>query len=185
MRPHSGPLTADTGRSFDLWVLGLGEYDLGMSIAIDDLLSTGKAAEILGCSRQHVVDLCVNGVIAFESVGTHRRVRRSAVDAIKAGAEMMRPEAEKSLWLGYAVAGKVVRDVSRAQEVVRLNVGKSRPVVRGAAVKWLDEWLRLAEEDIPGLLAMLVSSSDLAIEMRQNTPFAGLLTDNERLAVEW
>jgi hypothetical protein len=91
------------------------------------------------------------------------------------------------LWLGYAIAGKVVRDVSRAQEVVRLNVGKSRPIMRGAAVKWLDEWLRLAEEDIPGLLGILVSPSDIAIEMRQNSPFAGLLTNNERLAVlaEW
>lgn len=158
-----------------------------MGIGIDDLLSTGKAAEILGCSRQHVVDLCMNGAIAFESVGTHRRVRRSTVDAIKAGSEGMRPEVEKSLWLGYALAGKVVRDVSRAQEVVRLNVGKSRPIVRGVAVKWLDEWLRLAEEDIPGLLGILVSPSNIAIEMRQNSPFAGLLTNNERLAVlaEW
>jgi excisionase family DNA binding protein len=152
-----------------------------MAETIDALLSTGAAAEILGCSRQHVVDLCMNGTIAFESVGTHRRVRRSVVVALQSGT--MRPEAEKSLWLGYAVAGKVVTDVPRAQTIVRKNVAKSRSVVRGDSVWWLDEWLRMAEEDIPALLATLVSSSDHSIEMRQNSPFAGLLSESERLAV--
>jgi excisionase family DNA binding protein len=154
-----------------------------MAISTDDLLSTGKAAEILGCSRQHVVDLCINGVIAFESVGTHRRVRRSAVEGLQSGAEGMRPEVEKSLWLGIAVAGKVVTDIPRAQKVVRQNVTKSLPVVRGKAKQWLLEWNRLAEEDIPGLLNVLVSCSDNAIEMRQNNPFAGLLTQQERRGV--
>ena len=44
-----------------------------------DLLTTGQAARLLGTSRQHVVDLCTSGRLAFQVVGTHRRVRRGDV----------------------------------------------------------------------------------------------------------
>jgi len=47
-----------------------------------DLMSTGEAARLLGCSRQHVVDLCVRGVLPFVSVGSHRRVRRTDVTGL-------------------------------------------------------------------------------------------------------
>ncbi|MPY81460.1 MAG: helix-turn-helix domain-containing protein, partial [Actinophytocola sp.] len=37
----------------------------------EQLLSTGQAAEVLGCSRQHVVDLCSSGQLPYVTVGTH------------------------------------------------------------------------------------------------------------------
>ena len=37
----------------------------------DDLLATGKAAGLLGCSRQHVVDMCLRGELPYVwSAGT-------------------------------------------------------------------------------------------------------------------
>jgi excisionase family DNA binding protein len=46
-----------------------------------DLLTTGEVAQVLGCSRQHVVDPCRRGDLPFVSVGAHRRVRRADVEA--------------------------------------------------------------------------------------------------------
>lgn len=44
---------------------------------MDDWLSTGDVAEILGVSRQHVVDLCDRGDLPCTRFGSHRRIRRS------------------------------------------------------------------------------------------------------------
>lgn len=38
-------------------------------------VTTQKAAEILGCSRPHLVKLLENGTIPFTKVGKHRRLR--------------------------------------------------------------------------------------------------------------
>ena len=45
-------------------------------------MSTGAAARLLGTSRQHVVDLCTRGALPYTSTGTHRRVRRSDLEAL-------------------------------------------------------------------------------------------------------
>lgn len=38
-------------------------------------VTTQKAAEILGCSRPHLVKLLEEGVVAYNKVGKHRRVK--------------------------------------------------------------------------------------------------------------
>jgi excisionase family DNA binding protein len=38
-------------------------------------VTTQKAAEILGCSRPHLVKLLEEGIIAYKKVGKHRRVK--------------------------------------------------------------------------------------------------------------
>ena len=63
-------------------------YDSIVAAEDDELLTTGEAATLLNCSRQHVVDLCDRGDLPFTTVGTHRRVRRSDVEAIRSGSPM-------------------------------------------------------------------------------------------------
>ena len=55
-----------------------------------------------------------------------------------------------------------------------------RPTARGQARLWIDEWSRLLDGPLDMLLATLTDPSLRGREMRQNSPFAGLLTDEER-----
>ena len=48
---------------------------------------------------------------------------------------------------------------------------------------WLQEWARLLDGPLVELLTALTSPTPRSRELRQNSPFAGVLTDAERLAV--
>jgi excisionase family DNA binding protein len=104
----------------------------------DDLVTTGEAARLLGCSRQHVVDLCTRGVLPFVAVGSHRRVRRSDV-ARRLKYELTRDQ-ERSLWLHRVVAGHLALDPESVLEHARRNLEHLRHVHQGGmATQWLAE----------------------------------------------
>ena len=151
----------------------------------EDLISTGEAAQMLGSSRQHVVDLCERGDLAFVTTGTHRRVRRSDVDAVRTRTERLTRDQRRSLWLGYAVAGKLVADTTGATlDLARRNLERLRRAhPRGAAARWIAEWERLLDGPEERVLEVLTSRTPRARELRQNSPFAGVLTDEERRQV--
>ena len=149
----------------------------------DELLTTGEAAKLLNSSRQHVVNLCRQGVLPYTSVGTHRRIRREDLEALKSRSERLRREDRRSLWLAYATAGKIVGDPAAALERARHQIALMRPTARGQARLWIDEWSRLLDGPLDTLLATLTDPSLRGREMRQNSPFAGLLTDEERAAI--
>ena len=150
-------------------------------MASDDLLTTQQAARLLGCSRQHVVDLCTSGRLSHTRIGTHRRIRRSDLDAFTTVRPLRREEL-RSLWLHRAVAGKVVLDPDRAIATARRSIERFRVIQPRAAV-WLEAWRRILDEGPDAVLDALTSPSREAVELRQNTSFVGLLTDEERLAV--
>lgn len=149
----------------------------------DELLTTGEAARLLGTSRQHVVDLSDRGDLPFITVGTHRRIRRADVDSLSGRTERMTRDQLRSLWLGHAVAGKLVMDPARVLTVARMNLPVQRSKLRGAGRRWLDEWERLLGGPIEGVLEALTTRSPRGRDLRQNSPFAGVLTDEERAAV--
>jgi hypothetical protein len=49
--------------------------------------------------------------------------------------------------------------------------------------RWLDTWQSLLDEGPEAVMQTLTSQSALAIELRQNSPFAGVLPDQERTGV--
>jgi excisionase family DNA binding protein len=150
----------------------------------DQLLTTGEAARILGTSRQHVVDLCNMGSLPFRSVGRHRRVRMRDVEALRTGTSRLTRDQLRSLWLSHAVAARIVQDPVAALEKGRANLRRmqaSSP--RGAAKVWLDQWSHLLDGPVEDVLAALTSRSPRSRELRQNSPFAGVLTDDQRRAI--
>jgi excisionase family DNA binding protein len=147
----------------------------------DELLTTGEAAKILNCTRQHVVNLCDRGDLPFTTVGTHRRISRENVEALKSRTDRLSRDERRSLWLAYVVAGTIAADPDRTIGDALGNLHKMRPNARGQAKKWLDEWERILNGSVDQILAALTDRSLRGRELRQNSPFAGALTDDQRL----
>ncbi len=149
----------------------------------DEMLTTGEAARVLNCSRQHIVDLCNQGDLPFETVGSHRRVRRGDVEAIRDRTLRLTRDQRRSLWLAFAVAGRIAQTPEDALALARSNLETMRRTTRGHASVWLDEWERLLDGPIEDLLDTMTSRSPRSRDLRQNAPFAGVLTDEERESV--
>ena len=58
-----------------------------------------------------------------------------------------------------------------------------RRTSRGQPRRWLEEWDQLLDGPLERLLSVLTSLSPRARELRQNSPFAGLLLEGERKQV--
>lgn len=147
----------------------------------EELLTTGQAAQLLGSSRQHVVDLCESGDLPHLTVGTHRRLRREDVE--RAGQRTTRSNRSdrRSRWLNIAVAGELVRDpdtvLSRARQNLELLQAKHP---RGQGADWLRQWEKLLDGPVDDVLDVLTSTTPRARELRTNSPFAGVLTGEDR-----
>ncbi|MEU8081965.1 helix-turn-helix domain-containing protein [Catellatospora citrea] len=153
-----------------------------MNSGPDDLLTTTEAAALLRSSRQHVVDLCERGMLPFVRVGTHRRLARSDVLAV------LRPELTrdqlKSLWLHRAVAGRLVADPDNVLANAAENLHRLQRVhPDGMAAMWLERWRQVLDAGVEAVLEVLTSRSRDAAELRQNSPFAGVLPEGTRQAV--
>jgi excisionase family DNA binding protein len=150
----------------------------------DELLTTGEAAKILNTSRQHIVDLCDRGDLPFVTTGHHRRVRRADVEALRSRTQRLTRDQRRSLWLGYATAGKLAADPTLVLQKARRNLAKLQVThSRGASGRWLDEWEHLLSGPVDRILETLTSRAPRSRELRQNSPFAGVLSEEERRKV--
>lgn len=150
----------------------------------EELLTTGEAAKLLSSSRQHVVNLCNSGDLPFVTIGKHRRVRRRDVEALRNRTQRLSRDERRSLWLNTAVAGRLVVDTETVLQRARENLErlqKTHP--RGQAAHWLNEWRKLLDGPTERVLEVLTSPTPWAREMRQNSPFAGVLDSDERMRV--
>jgi hypothetical protein len=87
---------------------------------------------------------------------------------------------QRSLALHEAVAVKLEAQ-PQLLEVARRNL--ERWLQQNAATA-LREWRRILDSTpLPGVVALLRSSSEEATRLRQSSPFAGLLTTEERRAI--
>lgn len=137
---------------------------------------------LLRSSRQHVVDMCERGFLPYAKIGSHRRLRLADVEAA------LRPDLTrdqlKALWLHRAVAGRLVADPEPVLAKASANLVRLRQVhPTGMAALWLNRWQARLDEGLEAVLETLTSRDPMSIELRQNSPFAGVLSDTERLAV--
>src|SRR5258705_2300084 len=150
---------------------------------METMLKTGEVARLLGVSRQHVADLCDRGKINHVRVGTHRRVPRSEVDRL-IGQQLTREE-EKSLRLHQALLTPMLTDptvvIAHAHDNLDRWTGMHRP--DGMTVRYFEEWKRVLGYGLDAIVEVMVSPSQEARELRQNSPFAGVLPDETRLRV--
>jgi excisionase family DNA binding protein len=149
----------------------------------DDLLTTGAAAALLGCSRQHVTDLCRAGVLPFRTIGTHRRIALEDLERFARRPGRGAPEAIarqrlRSLWLHRAVAGRLAADPDGVIALARENLQRAR-LLHPRSRPWIDAWTRLIDDPERAMerLTAIDAQSD---ELRQNSPFAGVLDEQER-----
>jgi len=146
----------------------------------DERLTTGEAAKLLSCSRQHVVDMCMEGLLPFTWAGRHRRVLRRDVEAVRRGSDELSRSERRSLWLAHVVAGKLLLDPDRYAGEARLQLERMRLSARGQALAWLDDWGRLLDGPVDQLVARMTERSLRGCDLRQNSPFAHVLSSGER-----
>jgi excisionase family DNA binding protein len=150
---------------------------------ITDLIPTGEAARLLGCSRQHVVNLCNAGTLTVVRKGrSHRYVRRSEVLALS-GQGPTRDQ-EQSRWLHAAIASHLVSQPDWVLARARENLDRFAAIHSGTMAEyWLDIWRQTLNAGTDLVLNVLVSDAPRARDLRQNSPFTGILPDHERRAV--
>lgn len=149
------------------------------------MLTTGQVAGILGCSRQHVVNMCDSGQLASVRVGSHRRVARPDVERLLGRGRNLRREEERSLWLHRALLGPLLRDPEKVIAHARSNIERWRHQHRtdGMSSIWLDRWESLLDQGVDTVADILSGRDPAAVELRANSPFAGVLDEGERRAV--
>lgn len=153
------------------------------SMDATDLISTGDAAQLLGCSRQHIVNLCNEGKLTVvRKGGSHRYVHQSEV--LSLSSQLTTRDQEQSRWLHAAIASRLVREPDLVLTRARDNLARFSEVHEGTMAEyWLDLWRKTLDSGADSVLDVLVSNTPHARELRQNSPFSGLLPEGERREV--
>src|SRR5450759_4650379 len=154
---------------------------------VRDLLTTGQVAAMLGTTVQHVVNLCARGELPYTLAGTHRRIRREDALALRDRAAANRggpltDDQVRSLWLHRAAAAHVARDPTGSLALARATAER-RLEGNPDGAQWLRQWLTIIERGPEATMRTMTSTDPLARELRQNSPFLGLLSDEERRAI--
>jgi hypothetical protein len=90
----------------------------------------------------------------------------------------------RNLMLGRAVAEAVEKDPERALTIARVNLMElysTQP--RGRAKRHMADWSVLLDSPLPGIVEALTSTSQQACELREYSPFFGVLHQHQRLAL--
>lgn len=157
---------------------------------MESVVSTPKAAELLGVSRQHMAELADRGVITSWRVGRHRRFRTRDLMLYKLGRvrsgretqpEQMSVSDLRSWILGVLVASKLDHDPEGTIELGKRNLAKQQVAHGdGSAQTWLTAWEKLLSGSIREIQHVLVSPTQECIALRHASPFAGVLSESER-----
>ena len=97
------------------------------------------------------------------------------------GAELSRDQA-RSLFLHAAVAQELRSCGTEGIEIARRNIARMRSVNPHAS-PLLDEWERILQGTIDQIIACMLDPSVHGQDLRQVTPFSGILTPTQRADV--
>jgi len=115
-----------------------------------------------------------------DSAGYRLEVRLVPLDE---GFHLRARRERRSLAMAAATADAVERDFDAARRLAEVNLSKMDEVVgSNSSGRLLAEWRSLLDEGSDSVRSMLLDQSEHGHDMRQMTPFAGLLTVGERSA---
>jgi hypothetical protein len=90
----------------------------------------------------------------------------------------------RSLALGLLIAERLVLSPENVIGRARRNLDQLRSVHSdGSANAYLDRWSALIAGPVEALLRVLTSTDEEAVVLRHASPFAGILTERDRLSV--
>jgi hypothetical protein len=113
----------------------------------------------------------------------HTTVSEIARAALERALRPQRREERVQIELHRALLSKLISDPERVRDLARRNITRSRSMVRGdQAREWLDEWQALVDGTPERLVEVFLGEDEYSIDLRQVSPFAGALTEEERLA---
>ncbi len=87
---------------------------------------------------------------------------------------------EKSLAIHRLIAARLLQDPAPTLKKARHNLAKLREADRGNSTCWLDEWEDLLDRSFDEIVTAMLARTQHGVDLRQMTPFAGVLTDTER-----
>jgi predicted transcriptional regulator len=90
---------------------------------------------------------------------------------------------EKSLAIHRAIAAQLLVDPLPVLAKAGRNMNTLRDADIGHASQLLDEWDRLLAGPVDEIVTILLARTQRAIDLRQMTPFAGVLNDVERRSI--
>lgn len=88
-------------------------------------------------------------------------------------------EAERSLWLNRVVAVRLAEAPERAFSIAYENLTRMESAQTGTN-PWLKRWRAVLDAGVDVVLGVLTSRDLEAVELRQNSPFAGVVSYRER-----
>lgn len=97
-------------------------------------------------------------------------------------APLLRHE-RRSLALNAAVAVRIAEDPDRALRIARANLARHQDADQAGRNPWLASWALLLDGPLDEVLAVLASTTQEGRDLRQNSPFAGVLAQDERAAI--
>ena len=118
-----------------------------------------------------------------EAAGMRLEWRYEPKDGVLLGETLTREE-RRSLAIHRAVAAKLAADPVGVLAHARRNLAVMRRANEdGSADAWFMEWETRLRGPLGGVIEALVSHGQHARDLRQVTPFAGVLSDEERRAI--
>lgn len=142
-------------------------------------LTQGQLAELAATSRERINTYEREQV--WPQADTLERVL-AAMQSELAVVPALTFEERRSLAISTAVAAKLREDPMAVLGKARENIEKMRSVGPGEQ-RWVDVWESLLALGAGHVEALLTSTDQFARDLRQSSPFAGVLTQQERREV--
>lgn len=92
------------------------------------------------------------------------------------------PEQIRSLRLHQAVRAELLADPERVLRIARNNLTRWQGVHRvdGMTAQYLEQWSTIVDTGVDAVVHVLDGTDEASCELRQNSPFAGVLDDSLR-----